>query len=98
MYLDDTVRSPGKLYEYIGARKPLLLCVPDGEMRRTALETKAAIATNPKDTGMILKAIETYYQLWLEKKLPQPDETFAAKFDRKLLTGNLAKELTLVTE
>lgn len=98
MYLDDTVRSPGKLYEYIGARKPLLLCVSEGEMRRTALDTKAAIATNPKDTGMILKAIETYYQLWLEKKLPQPDESFAGRFDRKILTGNLAKELTLVTE
>jgi glycosyltransferase involved in cell wall biosynthesis len=98
MYLDDTVRSPGKLYEYIGARKPLLLCVSDGEMRRTALDTKAAIATNPKDTNMIMKAIETYYQLWLEKKLPQPDESFAGRFDRKILTGNLAKELTLVTE
>lgn len=98
MYLDDTVRSPGKLYEYIGARKPLLMCVPEGEMRRAALETKAAIATNPKDIDLIEKAISTYYNLWLEKKLPIPDETYALKYDRRHLTGSLAKELSLITE
>ncbi len=98
MYLDDTVRTPGKLYEYIGARKPLLMCVPEGEMRRAALDTKAAIATNPKDAGMIEKAIETYYNLWKDKKLPTPDENYALKFDRRLLTGALAKELSLITE
>ncbi len=98
MYLDDTVRSPGKLYEYIGARKPLLMCVPEGEMRRVAVETKAAIATNPKDVAMIEKALETYYKLWQEKNLPVPSGPNAAKYDRKLLTGSLAKELALITE
>ncbi|MEK7670603.1 MAG: glycosyltransferase, partial [Bacteroidota bacterium] len=38
MIVGDEVGSPGKTYEYIGARKPILGCVPDGFLKQTILE------------------------------------------------------------
>ena len=98
LMLDDTIRSPGKLYEYFGARKPLLVCAPDGIIRRTAAETNAAITTDPKDERAIKRAIGTYFNLWKNDGLPVANEDFAAKFDRKKLTGDLARELALIAE
>jgi glycosyltransferase involved in cell wall biosynthesis len=98
LMLDDTIRSPGKLYEYFAARKPLLVCAPDGIIRRTALESKASIATEPKDKKAIEKAIMEYYHLWKSQKLPSPDEAFISQFDRSKITAELARELALIAE
>ena len=38
MTVGDDVGSPGKVYEYIGARKPILGLVPDGYLKTTILE------------------------------------------------------------
>jgi glycosyltransferase involved in cell wall biosynthesis len=89
--LNDTHRTPGKLYEYFGARKPVLICSPDGIMRKTALASESAIAAGPKDEAGIENAIKTFYELWQNNSLPQPSEEFAAQFDRKMLTGELSK-------
>lgn len=98
LMLKDTVRSPGKLYEYFGARKPLLVCSPDGTVRRTAIESKAAITTNPKDTKAIEKAIKTLITQWKSNDLPVPSEEFIQQFNRKELTASLARELALASE
>lgn len=96
--LNDTVRSPGKLYEYFGAQKPILACLPEGVMRAAVLESKAAIATDPKDVEAIKQALTTYYKLWKNNSLPFPSAEFINKFDRESLTGELARELTLAAE
>ncbi|MBM2816560.1 MAG: hypothetical protein HW421_3322 [Ignavibacteria bacterium] len=95
LMLDDNVRSPGKLYEYFGARKPLLVCAPDGIIRRTALDCGATVATNPKDVKAIEKSIKDYYYQWKNRCLPVPEEEYIASFDRFKLTGDLARELAL---
>jgi glycosyltransferase involved in cell wall biosynthesis len=94
----DNVRSPGKLYEYFGARKPILISSPDGNMRHLALETKAAIATNPKDVEKIENAISNYYKLWETNNLPVPNEEYIQTFDRQKLTADLARELSLAAD
>ena len=94
LMLDDTVRSPGKLYEYFGARKPILACLPDGAMKKLALETKACIATYPKDVKSIKNAISHFYELWKNNLLPTPDLDYVSSFDRYKLTAILAKELS----
>ena len=98
MMLKDTVRSPGKLYEYFGAQKPILVCAPDGVIRRTAMESKAAISVDPDNVSEIEKAIDTYYSLWLKNSLPKPSSDFIEQFNRQKLTGDLARELALSTE
>lgn len=98
LMLKDKVRTPGKLYEYFGAGKPVLICSPDGIMRKTALESGAAWATDPDDTDAIYKALSELYDLWRSNKLPTPNEEFKAKFDRKELSGTLARELAMIAE
>jgi glycosyltransferase involved in cell wall biosynthesis len=95
---NDNVRSPGKLYEYFGAAKPMLICVPDGIIRRTALESKVAIATDPKDVNAIEAAIESLYKMWKSRTLPTPRPDFIEQYNRKLLTASLAKELSTASE
>lgn len=96
--LKDLARSPGKLYEYFGAAKPILASVPDGVMRKLALDTKAAIATAPDDVYAIEQAIETFYNLWKNNNLPKPKEEYIEQFNRRKLAGDLAKELELAAE
>jgi len=98
LVVNDIYRSPGKLFEYFGASKPILICAPEGIMRKIALESKAAIGVDPKDVNEIEKAITTFYNLWSKKTLPVPAPEFVEQFNRKKLTQDLAKELTLISE
>lgn len=91
----DDVRTPGKLYEYIGARKPLLVSLPDGVMKQTALATKACIATNPDDVPGIVAALEKYYSLWRRKSLPEMNYDFVKGYERYRLTAMLAREMAM---
>jgi glycosyltransferase involved in cell wall biosynthesis len=85
--------STGKLYEYIGSRKPILGLVPDGIAKATILESGAGKALNPDDVPGIKRAILEYYQLWAKKLLPKIPLDYAENFDRVRLTGELAREL-----
>lgn len=98
MTVNDKVRSPGKLYEYFGARKPLLVCAPEGIIRQTAAESKAAICVDPNDEAGIENAIDAYYKQWENGELPAPSEEFVQKYDRRDITGDLSRELSLATE
>lgn len=98
MQVNDNVRTPGKLYEYFGARKPLLVCSPDGIIRKLALESKSAITSDPKDVKGIISAIESLYSLWKTKNLPYPSEEFVQQFNRQKLAQDIAKELALALE
>lgn len=86
--------STGKLFEYIGSRKPILGLVPDGVAKTTILETEAGKVVRPDDIAGIKKAISEYYDLWTKNLLPEIDPDFARSYDRIKLTGELAKELS----
>lgn len=86
--------STGKLFEYIGSRKPILGLVPDGVARNTILETGAGRTVNPDDVAGIKKALLDFYGLWEKSRLPEIDPEFAENFDRVKLAGVLAKELS----
>ncbi|MBS1536465.1 MAG: glycosyltransferase [Bacteroidetes bacterium] len=88
-------RMPGKLSEYIGALKPMLVCSPEGTIRRTALETKSAITTEVRDVAQIEKAIATLFEHWKQGTLPKPDAGNASQFEIKLLTSDLSRELAI---
>lgn len=85
--------TPSRFYEYLGARKPLLVCSHPGDITRIAESTGAAIVTNPKDTKAIALAIYEFYNKWKNNKLPKPNEAIIEKFERKYLTQLLSKEL-----
>lgn len=88
----DTVSS-GKLYEYFGTGKPLLVSVPDGALRKDAEKYGAAVLTEPDDVPAITKALIDLYDAWKKGSLPEPDPQHVALYDRKHLTGELARVL-----
>ena len=85
--------STGKLYEYIGSRKPILGLVPDGVAKSAILESGAGKVLDPDDVPGIKAAILEYYSLWEKELLPEIPSDYAQQFDRVKLTGELAREL-----
>ncbi|MBI5472929.1 MAG: glycosyltransferase [Ignavibacteriae bacterium] len=90
MIVGDEVGSPGKAYEYIGARKPILGCAPDGFMRQTILEAGGTV-TAPKDVAGIKAAIEEFYHQYEKGMLRGPGDEVVDKYNRARLTGRLVK-------
>ncbi len=84
-------QSPGKLYEYIGARKPVLACVPDGFIRQTLQETGASIFAKPDNVEEIAQAILKFYQMYEQNKFPTPNDEVVQKYDRVKLTEELSR-------
>jgi len=98
LVLDNDRQSPGKVYEYLGARKPILGCVPDGFVRDALLETDAAVLTAPTNVAEIAQGILELYSMFKEKRLPRPKEDVVQQYDRVKLTGELAKILSFLID
>ena len=86
----EDMMSTGKLYEYLGARKPVLACVPDGAARQTLEKGGAAFFADPDDTDAIAERIRALYDLHKNDRLPAPSYEYVAQFERKALAGRLA--------
>jgi glycosyltransferase involved in cell wall biosynthesis len=94
----EDMMSTGKLFEYIGARKTILGCVPDGVAKNTILDSNAGMVTRPDDVNAISSAIHTLYIRYKNKQLPIPPDDFVDKFDRYKLTGELSKIFEILTD
>jgi len=87
----DTISS-GKLYEYIGTKKPIIACVPDGALKQSAQEYGASFITAPDNITEIKNAIIKSYELYRTNSFPQPNVDFIEKHRRDLLTEQLVKQ------
>ena len=83
--------STGKLFEYMGAGKPILALTPEGTARETLNPYGAATIVEPDDTEAISQAIEALWEQWKKGTLPRPDAAYIAQFNRKNLTKKLAQ-------
>jgi hypothetical protein len=90
MVVGDDRGSPGKTYEYIGARKPILACAPDGFIKQAVLEAGGTVVP-PTDVGGIKKALLSFYQKFERHELEGPPEDVVRRYDRFVLTGTLVK-------
>ena len=97
MMIKNSIETPGRLYEYMGSAKPLLLMLPDGALKQIGREYKASFMSNPKDVNSIVKHLNNIYHLWRENKLPVPDAEYINTYNRYNLTELLAKELSFAT-
>ncbi|MCJ7554560.1 MAG: glycosyltransferase family 4 protein, partial [Ignavibacteriaceae bacterium] len=70
---------PGKIYEYIGAQKPIIACVPEGAAKMAVEEYGAGFICEPDNISEIKKAILTVYELYKKNELPKPDESILQK-------------------
>jgi glycosyltransferase involved in cell wall biosynthesis len=86
----DDLGTPGKLYEYIGARKPILALLPEGFLRQ-AVQEAGGIVVGPRDVPAIKAALSDLFDRFEKRTLPAPPDEVVRKYDRKALTGTLVK-------
>lgn len=93
---NSNIISLGKLYEYFGTRKPIILCAPEGAAQIAADGYKAAYVVQPDDIDGIKNLILKVYQQYIAKQLPAPDEDFINKHRRDYLTEQLTNQFQLL--
>ncbi len=89
----DPVVTPGKLYEYIGARKPILALAPNGVLTGLLASYGAGQAVDPDNVPAISQAIENLYEQWRAGTLPSGDAEVAREHNQRNLTERLARVL-----
>jgi glycosyltransferase involved in cell wall biosynthesis len=90
MIVGDDVGSPGKTYEYLGARKPILGCAPEGFIKSVILEAGGLVVA-PTDVAGIRRSIEHFFDLFERNQLQPPSEAVVQKYDRASLTLALVR-------
>jgi len=98
LMLNNDLQSPGKLYEYLGLRKPILASVPPGFVRQTLQESGGALIIEPTGIEQTSSAILNLYDLYSREKLPKPSEEVVEKYNRIVLTNELSKILGFLAE
>ncbi|HCY75515.1 MAG TPA: glycosyl transferase family 1 [Ignavibacteriales bacterium] len=86
---------PGKVYEYIGARKPILACVPEGAAKMAVEESGAGYICGPDNVVEIKNMILKIFNDYKNNKLPTPSDEVLEKFRRDNLTELLTKQFQL---
>lgn len=92
LMIDDPRLTPGKIYEYMGTRRPILALAGEGIVR-TILDTYgAAVYVRPDDVEGIADAVESLYEAWSSNRLPVGDEDTADAHNIR----NLARQLEII--
>ena len=80
----------GKLFEYLGAKRPILALIPpQGIAADLIRSTKTGIIVPPEDTNPIKQGISKLFKEW--KKGDLIIKSDVSEYDRKTLTEKLAK-------
>jgi len=82
--------STGKLFEYVGTRRPVLGLVPDGTAREALHAYGAAYLADPDDPAEVAQRLAEAYAAWRAGTLPVPDEAFVRRHGRRSLAGEVA--------
>ncbi len=85
---------PGKTYEYLAARRPILAAVPEGDARNLVRESGHGSVCEPEDVMTMERLLRERFRAKLEgrESVPAP-ECFYARFERRTLTESLARAL-----
>jgi hypothetical protein len=90
--------SSGKLYEYFGTKKPLLVSVPEGALTQAARKYGAAIVTEPDNVFQIKLAMLQLYQQHKNREQMRPNIEFVEQHRRDYLTEQLTKEFNFALD
>ncbi len=94
---NDDAAMPGKVGEYIGSRKNIIACIPEGVTKKI-LEKYNAIKFVDENSEELMSVFLEYYKLFKNNSLPVANEEVVAQYDRKSLTYELAKEFNLLVD
>lgn len=87
-----------KLFDYIGARLPILAIVPKGIAHDLIISEHLGVAIRPTDIITIKKSILYFYKKFYDGEVMiNQNHNLLKKFNRKLLTEKLAKILNQIS-
>jgi glycosyltransferase involved in cell wall biosynthesis len=82
----------GKLFEYIGAGRPILALAPDGDAARLIRKHELGLVVPPKDVQAIQAALTDLLSRYRRNQLTSPiSAEIRRQFERRYLTERLAK-------
>lgn len=88
----------GKLFEYIGARKPILALVPDGEAKDLIMRESLGKTVNPRDIDRIKDTIYEFYEDWKRDNLRfERNDGVLERYEMKSLTKKLVDVIEKTT-
>jgi glycosyltransferase involved in cell wall biosynthesis len=85
--------STGKLFEYVGARRPILALIPDGAAAEQLRGHGAATVCPPDDVQAIAESIGKLYDRWRSGTPEEVDESYVEKHDRRVIARDVASLL-----
>lgn len=83
--------TTSKLFEYLASGRPILALTGRSAAAALIEEFNAGIVVAPDDVDGICQALEWFYDRWLANDLPTRVDPRVQRFDRRNLTGELAK-------
>lgn len=91
---------PGKTYEYLAARKPLLAALPEGDARDFVCQSGLGHVCNPTDVQDIAGQLDALLEQHKSEQgiKGRADDAFIQTFERRNLTKKFAGVLDYVTE
>lgn len=95
---NEDAAMPGKVGEYIGSRKNIIACIPDGVTKKLLEKYNAIKFISEENPELISNTIYDYYKLWESNKMPEANEEMIKLYDRKTLTSQLAKEFNYLLD
>jgi glycosyltransferase involved in cell wall biosynthesis len=82
---------PGKVFEYIGAQRPIIALAPEGAVAELMRETRSGFVAANQDIQAIKTAfVECYQNFLYDKKNFQQDQEAVKRYDRREITRQLA--------
>lgn len=86
---------PGKVYEYVGVKKPIIAIAPHtSAIEELMYETKSGMVAHQSEIFRITEIIKEYYSFWKEKNnCFSPDLNAVNKYERKSSAKQLSEIL-----
>ncbi len=90
---------PGKVFEYIGASKPIITIAPEGAVTDLIQETNSGMVAQSSNVAAIEKIFLEYYERWKRSELRiEQNKDAIKKYERREIAKQLAELLTKVSQ